>query len=96
MRIGRCQIPPLAAAAVAVALGWASAASAAPEGPLGHGGRWMTLPDGRAFVTHGVNMVYKRPPYHPAAAGFDAEDAAFLASLGFNTVRSGRQGVGRG
>jgi endoglycosylceramidase len=34
-------------------------------------------------------MVYKRPPYHPAAAGFNAEDAEFLRRNGFNTVRLG-------
>jgi endoglycosylceramidase len=40
-------------------------------------------------ILHGVNMVYKRPPYHPAAAGFDAGDARFLARHGFNNVRLG-------
>jgi endoglycosylceramidase len=34
-------------------------------------------------------MVYKRPPYNPAAAGFNAEDAEFLRQNGFNTVRLG-------
>ena len=40
-------------------------------------------------ILHGVNMVYKRPPYHAAAAGFDGPDADFLAEHGFNTVRLG-------
>jgi endoglycosylceramidase len=40
-------------------------------------------------VVHGINMVYKLPPYFPAAAGFGDDDAAFLASLGFNAVRVG-------
>jgi endoglycosylceramidase len=36
-----------------------------------------------------VNMVYKRPPYYPAAAGFGADDARFLHRHGFNGVRLG-------
>ena len=38
---------------------------------------------------HGINMVYKLPPYYPAAVGFDDDDAAFLHSIGFNAVRVG-------
>jgi endoglycosylceramidase len=34
-------------------------------------------------------MVYKRPPYYPAAVGFGDDDAAFLQSIGFNAVRVG-------
>jgi endoglycosylceramidase len=34
-------------------------------------------------------MVYKVPPYYPAAAGFGPDDAAFLGRLGFNVVRVG-------
>ncbi len=62
---------------------------AAPGLPLKHSGRWVTDARGRTVILHGVNMVYKRPPYHPAAAGFSAEDAAFLRRNGFNTVRVG-------
>jgi endoglycosylceramidase len=40
-------------------------------------------------VLHGINMVYKLPPYYPSAAGFGADDAAFLNSIGFNVVRVG-------
>jgi endoglycosylceramidase len=40
-------------------------------------------------VLHGLNMVYKRPPYAPDAIGFGEDDAAFLASEGYNTVRVG-------
>jgi endoglycosylceramidase len=36
-----------------------------------------------------VNVANLLPPYHPAAAGFDAEHATWLASEGFNTVRLG-------
>ena len=64
-------------------------AQAAPTTPLGHTGRWITDAKGRTVIMHGVNMVYKRPPYYPAAAGFGADDAAFLQRNGFNVVRLG-------
>ncbi len=57
--------------------------------PLARAGRFFTDPLGRVVVLHGVNMVHKQPPYHPAALGFGARDAAFLAAQGFNTVRLG-------
>jgi endoglycosylceramidase len=40
-------------------------------------------------ILRGVNMVAKLPPYDPAVLGFSDDDAAFLASEGFNTVRLG-------
>ena len=40
-------------------------------------------------ILHGLNMVYKRPPYAPDAVGFGDDDAAFLASEGYDTVRLG-------
>ncbi len=67
----------------------AAAAQAAPTAPLGHEGRWVTDAEGRVVMLHGVNMVYKRAPFYPSAAGFNAEDAAFLSDHGFNTVRLG-------
>jgi endoglycosylceramidase len=57
--------------------------------PLGHEGRWITDAKGRVVILRGVNMVAKLPPYDPAAIGFSADDAAFLAAEGFNTVRLG-------
>jgi endoglycosylceramidase len=75
-------------ALLVLALG-ASAAEAAPVAPLSHSGRWITDAQGRVVNLHGVNMVYKRPPYFPAAVGFDDADAAFLAAEGYNTVRVG-------
>ena len=57
--------------------------------PLGHAGRWVTDATGRVVIVHGINMVYKLPPYYPAAAGFGNDDAAFLQSVGFNAVRVG-------
>jgi endoglycosylceramidase len=74
---------------VIVSAVFAASASAAPTTPLGHEGRWITDADGRVVTLHGVNMVSKRPPYLPAAAGFDAPDADFLVEHGFNTVRIG-------
>ena len=57
--------------------------------PLHHHGRWFTDAHGRTVVLHGVNMVYKRPPYAPDAIGFGADDARFLAREGYDTVRLG-------
>lgn len=57
--------------------------------PLSHAGRWVTDTQGRVVVLHGLNMVYKRPPYAPDAVGFGDDDAAFLAAEGYNTVRLG-------
>ncbi|MGO9925933.1 MAG: cellulase family glycosylhydrolase [Mycobacterium sp.] len=68
------------------------AAFAAPTGPtlpLGNTGRWMTDADGRVVVLHGLNQVYKVPPYEPSADGFGDDDAAFLAANGFNAMRVG-------
>ncbi len=70
--------------------GFTPAAMAAPSGTrMGHAGRWITDESGRVVVVHGLNMVYKVPPYYPAAAGFGADDAAFLQRMGFNVVRVG-------
>jgi len=67
----------------------APAAAAGPAAPLGHDGRWITDANGRVVFIHAVNMVYKRPPYHPKAVGFGADDARFLYRHGFNGVRLG-------
>lgn len=69
---------------------FASAATSAPSTPrLGHAGRWIIDPTGRVVIVHGFGMVYKVPPYYPSAAGFGADDAAFLKRMGFNVVRVG-------
>lgn len=65
------------------------AGAAGPTLPLSHAGRWITDAAGRVVVMHGTNMVYKLSPYYPAAAGFGADDATFLRSIGFNVVRVG-------
>mmetsp|Transcript_8442 Transcript_8442/g.23820 ORF Transcript_8442/g.23820 Transcript_8442/m.23820 type:complete len:539 (+) Transcript_8442:241-1857(+) len=50
---------------------------------------------GRTLIFHGVNAVYKVFPWQPSTGAFDpetslnAEDAANLASWGFNVVRLG-------
>ena len=67
----------------------APAASARQLAPLGHAGRWITDAGGRVVILHGVNMVYKLPPYAPDAVGFGDDDAAFLEAHGFNSVRLG-------
>ena len=75
--------------ALAALLALVPAAAASPVLPLSHKGRWITDATGRVVNLHGINMVYKRPPYAPDAAGFGDDDAAFLASQGFNAVRVG-------
>jgi endoglycosylceramidase len=52
-------------------------------------GRWLLDGLGRVRIDHGVNLVYKRPPYAPDATGFGPDDARFLARNGFTTVRLG-------
>jgi endoglycosylceramidase len=77
---------------VAACVAWAllaCSASAAPQPPFGHAGRFMTDSTGRVFTTHGVNLVYKVAPYDPSVSGFGDDDAAFLAREGFNSVRLG-------
>jgi endoglycosylceramidase len=60
-----------------------------PQLPVGHAGRWITDARGRVLIVHGINMVYKLPPYYPKVIGFGNDDAAFLARIGFNAVRLG-------
>ena len=64
-------------------------ARAAASAPPDHSGRWITDASGRVVIVHGINMVYKLAPYDPAAASFGDDDAAFLASIGFDAVRVG-------
>ncbi|MFL5912359.1 MAG: glycoside hydrolase family 5 protein, partial [Gaiellaceae bacterium] len=67
----------------------AAPATAAPQPPFGNAGSFMTDAQGRVFISHGVNLVYKVPPYEPSVTGFGDDDAAFLAREGFNSVRLG-------
>jgi endoglycosylceramidase len=68
-----------------------SAPAAADPAPadLGHAGRWITDDRGRVVILHGFNVVPKSAPYTAESIGFGDDDAAFLASEGFNTVRLG-------
>jgi endoglycosylceramidase len=79
----------IAAVAAAVAVLLAPSAPAAPALPLAHKGRFFTDALGRVVVMHGLNMVDKIPPYHPAAIGFGEDDAALLEREGFDSVRLG-------
>ena len=88
MRRGPTRCACLLLAVLAVALS-ASLPETAPAAPLGQEGRWLTDARDRVRILHGVNMVYKVPPYYPRAAGFDRADARFLRRHGFNTVRLG-------
>jgi endoglycosylceramidase len=85
---------------VALALAFAGlvvspdSASAQPDDPAPASravprGDWILDPAGRVLVLHGINMVYKRPPYAPDVEGFGRDDARFLARNGFTTVRLG-------
>ena len=79
----------LAATALIASSALVASAEAQPRGPLDHEGRWITDKRGRVVILHGWNMVYKVGSYRPEDAGFDRDDARFLARHGFNTVRLG-------
>jgi endoglycosylceramidase len=72
-----------------VAAATSPALAVEPGLPLAHRGKWIVDASGRVVILHGFNMVDKRTPYEPAAAGFDDQDAAFLEHEGFNAVRVG-------
>jgi endoglycosylceramidase len=58
----------------------AHAAPTGPTLPLGHIGRWMTDADGRVVVLHGLNQVYKVPPYEPVGRRVRRRRRGFPAS----------------
>jgi endoglycosylceramidase len=73
-------------------LAWAAPTRAArPSTQLSHQGRWLVDPQGRIVLLHGVNAVWKLPPYvaPDTPEGFTAADADFLAANGFDAVRLG-------
>ena len=78
----------IAAACLAACAG---PAGAAPQGPFGHAGRWITDAQGRVVILHGVDMVnkLKASGYAPDGVGFGSDDAALLADNGFDAVRLG-------
>lgn len=65
------------------------------SGPLAApGGAFLRDRFGRTVLLHGVNVVYKHPPFevYPAPGkpwNFDAHDASLMARLGFDVVRLG-------
>ena len=69
--------------------------SATAPGPISApGGPYLYDRQGRVVFFHGVNAVYKHPPYvlFPAPGkpwNFSAADASLMARLGFNVVRLG-------
>jgi len=81
----------MVAAAVVLAFPGVQASTATTPPQLRHDGRWLIDPAGRVVFLHGVNAVWKRPPYvaSDSPSGFTAADAAFLAAHGFNAVRLG-------
>lgn len=83
----------LAAALVLGATPAAAAGEPSPADPpqLRREGRWLVDEHGRVVIVHGFNLVWKRAPYAPPAtpAGFNAADARWLRSHGFNGVRLG-------
>lgn len=69
-----------------------TAARSRDEPPqLRRDGRWLVDEHGRVVLTHGVNLVWKHHPFVPpdAPAGFTDDDAAWLATHGFTSVRVG-------
>jgi endoglycosylceramidase len=66
-----------------------SAPTGQPKAPYTTAGRWITDSQGRVYITAGVNMVSKLPPYKPSATGFSADDAEYLAANGMDSVRLG-------
>ena len=70
-------------------------AGAGVQGPItSPGGPYLYDQQGRVVFFHGVNAVYKHPPYElfPAPGkpwDFTSADASLMARLGFNVVRLG-------
>jgi hypothetical protein len=75
----------LAAAAGTALLVALAAGPGAAAADFGASGRWITYPDGRVFLPHGLNLVVTRPPY--SATWFSEQDARFIASQGFTAMR---------
>jgi endoglycosylceramidase len=65
-----------------------SAPRSSGPAPIGHSGRWLTDASRRVVLLHGMNLVAKFRE-SPAARGFGADDATWLAANGFDVVRLG-------
>jgi endoglycosylceramidase len=86
--------PAIAALAAVLVVGLAPAASAAKERPVTIRKSKIVDQKGRTVILHGVNVVYKVPPYYPNPSqgertSFNRDDVARLREWGFNTVRFG-------
>lgn len=70
-----------------------AAQAAAPTGPSQRPfttkGRWITDKDGRVYLTAGINIVKKKPPFEVSAAGVSDDDARLLRDAGVDSVRLG-------
>lgn len=92
-RIGMCLLAVAVTLVVVPAAAGPAGADSADSGlavsGLSQAGRWVTDSSGRVVVLHGLNQVYKVPPYLPSADGFGDDDAAFLAANGFDAMRVG-------
>src|ERR1700749_4514387 len=78
-----------ALAALACVLPSSAKALEFPLPPPQHVGTWITDPQGRVMILHGLNQVYKVAPYEPSTDGFGDDDATFLQANGFNAMRIG-------
>lgn len=103
--LGRLRLLVVLGVIIGVVFGFAGSvqagASTAPSfpdhvsGPIhAPGGPFLYDRYGRVVIFHGVNVVYKRPPFEVQDVlgkpwSFTASDAAKIASLGFNVVRLG-------
>lgn len=84
----------IALACVLAVTGEGSRIRVSRTGKVKHGYVFIDA-SGRARLFHGVNAVYKIPPWRPQLSGFDhryslsEEDAKLLRAWGFNVVRLG-------
>jgi endoglycosylceramidase len=83
-------LPPRSAwRRLAVAIGAAAALATSTAAPsnaaFGGTGRWLTYPDGRVFIPHGLNLVVTKAPFW--APWFGEDDARLLAQEGFTALR---------
>ena len=99
MRLGR---PVLALGLIAALFASTSSSPASAPQPFHASTPFVRDAAGRVRIFHGVNAVWKMPPYYPpsstypapyataqAKSFFDERDAAFLAESGLNSVRLG-------
>lgn len=89
LAVGAAALAVVATAALGATSSAAPVQQSATAPTLTNTGTWLTDAQGRAVVLHGLNEVFKVPPYEPSASGFGDDDAAFLQANGFNAMRVG-------